>query len=233
MRKNILYLLLILLIFSFSCKNKSSENLSEETTDSAKEFSVPDTYKLISSTKGDLDKDNIDEIIYLYLTNEDKDTNGFDRKIYICKKENNKTIIWKEITGPVLSADYLHQNIDPFEEILIDENKIYIIHSVEAENKFYFNHCFEFKDNDFYLTKATVDYAIPCEKWDTYIIDFNTKIVSHQSSPDWCDDEPIGKKFQMSKQEYKVEDLQSYKMQGFIPGNNKLIIPNTKIEVYF
>lgn len=228
MKKYFICLFLILLIIS--CKNKKDKNTENQSN--LTEFSAPNTYTLISSTKGDLDKDNLDEIIYLYDTDNIK-TKGIERKIYICKNENDKILIWKEISGPVLSSDYLQQNIDPFEEILIDENKIYIIHSVDAENKFYFNHCFELKDDDFYLTKATVDYAIPCEKWDTYIIDFKAKIISHQTSPDLCDEDLIGKKFQISKQEYKLEDLQSYKMQDFIPGSNKLIIPNTKIEVYF
>ncbi len=221
------FIIIIYLLIIISCnKNKKVENKTTE------EFSVPNTYELINSTQGDLDYDGIDELIYVY--NSDSSTqNGIIRYLYICKNKNNKITVWKTFSNPILKYNPYSQEKDFFEDILIDNNNIYITHAGGKDTVFYFNHCYSFVNNDFYLTKAIVDYGIPCEKWETYIYDIFNKTITFQTSPDSCDDEINAKQLKIEKKEYKINDNNSYKMKDFIPGNKKVLIQQQNLKINF
>lgn len=223
----ILFLPVVLLTACNSNKNKKTEKKSE-----FKELVIPKEYKLVKKTDGDLDKDKIDERIFVYDTDSVGEL-GIERIVYICKKENDKWIEWKKFYGPVLPSESGGTQGEPFDDILIDNGKIYITHTGGASERWYYNHCYELIDKEFRLTKAVIDFGRHCVKWETYIYDLKTGKLSYDLAPDECSDEIIEKYVIAVHHDYTVNKTDLPKMSEFRPGDNELNVPKTKDVLYY
>lgn len=230
--KNIIIILCIASIALFvSCSSKEEKTETTKKSDLTK-LEIPKGYKLLVKSDGDLDGDKEDERIYVYNTDKKTD-NGYERIIYICKKENKEWMLWKEIKGPALPSGKGGKKNDPFNDLLIDNGMIYIIHNLESTDQWYYNHCYKLVDKEFKLVEAVVDYGRPCAKWETYIYNLETGDLKYELAPDVCDDVLIDKYVIAAKKDYKIENPVMPMMQGFIPGANKLEIPDKDKRIIY
>jgi hypothetical protein len=71
---------------------------------------IPKGYTKIVEAKGDIDKDGIDEIVYVYNTTSETKSDGpeknigFSRELLICKIIGGKTKLWHKNTSVIRSS---------------------------------------------------------------------------------------------------------------------------------
>jgi hypothetical protein len=225
----------IALLFNFFCLMSYSQELQN--------LVIPKGYTKIAEAKGDIDKDGIDELVYVYNTtsetkSDDPEKNiGFSRELYICKIVGGKTKLWHKNTSVIRGSrdcGFCYEGgTNP--KLTIKNNTINI------EQTFYSNsrhtqtntNIFRFQNKDWYLIGATSYFFDTCEFEENYDVNFSTKkaTVSHVYGD--CDD---GSERKIPKDEYykfTIPLKEIPKMDGFVVGANKFKIPNTKNEYFY
>lgn len=223
--KKILVLLAISALI-FSCSNDKKESKIEKKSELS-ELKIPAGYALISKAEGDLDADGKDEKVFVYDT-DSIGAYGNVREIYICKKENNKWMLWKTVIGPALSSQ-----AGMMGDLIIDKGKLYITHYVNALERIYYNHCYEYIDKDFRLVEVVVDCGRPCAKWETYRYDLKTGKITYDLAPDECDDAVIEEYVIAAHEEYNIKTSELPLMNGFAPGNQSIKLPDGSDSFYY
>jgi hypothetical protein len=230
MRK-IIFIVAILCVVLSCSNNKKSEEVKKENSELSK-LEIPEGYNELIKSEGDLDGDGIDEKVIVFDTDIEGDY-GIEREIYICKKENDEWMLWKTIKGPVLSSDAGGVSGDPFNDLVIDKDRIYISHMGGSMEKWYYNHSYKYIDSEFRLVTAVVDYGISCIKWETYHYDLESGNLAYDLSPDECEDYMIEEYCVAIHEDYEIKKSDLPLMDGFEPGNNELKLPDRKEVIYY
>jgi len=228
-------LIILAVIFSlFSCsrdKNKETDNTNSESSELTK-LEIPENYEELISSEGDLDGDGIDERVIVYNTDIVGEL-GTEREVYICKKEKDEWMLWKKVKGPVLPSESGGVAGDPFNDLVIDKDKIYITHMGGSMEKWYYNHSYEYIDSEFKLVTAVVDYGINCVKWETFHYELRDAKLIYDLAPEECDDVYIEEYCVAIHEEYDLEKNKLPLMDGFEPGNNELKLSDRKEVIYY
>lgn len=194
---------------------------------------LPKSYKKILEVKGDLDKDGIDEIVYVYNTDKEVEDLGFERELYICKIKNgiiklwkqNKSILWKSNDCGFFSEDGVQMSLKIVNNTLILKQTF----NSNTRNSQTYKNIFRFQNNDWFLIGSNCSFDAICYSTTHYDINFsiNKVIVSEEFHN--CNDEAIPKKNYYETFTYNFSEIP--KMDGFIAGKTEIEIPNT--EKYF
>lgn len=195
------------------------------------DFSVPKGSHKVMEIAGDLDKDGIKELVYVYNINKPNGELGFFRELYICKVVDGETKLWKKNTSMLRSSKDCGFCYGGDAEVLLEiKNNTLII-----EQKFYHNsrHFSEIKDifryqkADWFLIGSNYHLYDTCDFDYTYDINFSTKQVDVSFEYGDCDDEAKKPEDEYYKFKYPFKAV---RMDGFKPGNTLFKIPNTKKE---
>lgn len=203
-------------------------------TQELKDFHAPKGYELVQQAEGDLDKDGIPEIVYVYNTNLKVKELGYPRVLYICKKVKGKFKLWKENRSVLWKSEdcgFFASEGVPL-EVMIENNTLIVEqtfnHNSRHQSKY--KNIFRYQNSDWYLIGSTYNNFDTCDYDFQYDINFSTKKVSIQKTYGSCDDD-----------EKKVPEDESYnfsypfkgipKMDGFTAGKKEL--QRAKDKMYF
>lgn len=199
-------------------------------------FNVPAGYVKVDEVKGDLDKDGIDEQVYVYNSDKQDGGIGFYRALYICKVKDGKIKLWKKNATILWSSKdcgfCLEEGIELSLEI---KNNTLIIAQTFKHNSRHtstYKNIFRYQNADWFLIGSTYHNYDTCDFDFSYDINFSTKQVSVAENYGSCDDD-----------DKKVPEDESYhfkypfksipKMDGFKTGQVELHVPNAKKSFYY
>lgn len=192
----------------------------------------PKGLRNIFEAKGDLDGDKQDELVIVYETSKDTDL-GFERELRIFKKKaENWDLLYKN-TGVVLPSRAGGMMGDPFQDMKVETGAIVVNHFGGAREKWNYTHRYRFQNENWYLIGATTSFFAPCEISNTYDYNLSTGKLNVSSESQACDEngEPKGKpKIKSSTASIPKESIL---MDGFVPGNKEVKIPNTKDQSFY
>ena len=214
------YILVIFIMSFLSCK--SQENKQSEL------INTPKSFKILSETEGDLDKDGISEKVVVYDTEKDTDL-GTERQIFIYKKKDNKWELWKKSVGAILPSQHGGMMGDPFEGISIERNCIVINHFGGSRQKWNYTHRFRFQSGEFQLIGATVHFGSPCDYFFTFDYNLSNGKIIYEKETEDCENE--NSKIEKEEMIRKLETLPI--MNGFYPGNTELKFPKSETTIYY
>ncbi len=131
---------------------------------------IPENYSIVKLlygiTKGDLDKDGIDELAVAYNTEEEADDfNEVSREIIIYKQKDNNWTIWKKSKQVLLANRQGGMMGDPFGKIVIKNGILFINHDGGSSWKWSFTDKYRFQENDLYLIGYEYNYGKLDEYW--------------------------------------------------------------------
>jgi len=192
-------------------------------------FTAPKGSHKVMETAGDLNKDGIEEKVYVYNINKPNGELGFFRELYICKIVDGETKLWKKNTSMLRSSKDCGFCYGGDAEVLLEiKNNTLII-----EQKFYHNSrhfseirdIFRYQQADWFLIGSNYQLYDTCDFDYTYDINFSTKQVDVSLEYGDCDEEPKKPEDEYYKFKYPFKPI---RMDGFKPGNTSILIPNTK-----
>ncbi|MEY8761102.1 hypothetical protein [Chryseobacterium tongliaoense] len=198
-----------------------------------KDFIVPEGYTRLSETKGDLDKDGKNEVVILLNTKNKKDTEGYQRVLYILKNSNGKLKIWKENFSIIFPSDYgFYPENNELPEITIKNNCLIISQQFNTNSRHTqtYTHTFRFQNNDFFLIGSVSKFDDTCEFNILNEINFSTgKVIVDEQYFPCADGEAAPAKNFYKEFKYPFKTLT--KMNNFTVGENSYKIPNS--DKYF
>ena len=200
------------------------------------EETLPKKYHKVIETKGDLDNDGIDEIVYVYDTDKEVEELGFERELYICKViddkiklwKKNKSILWKSKDGGFYSENGIEMSIEILNNTLILKQTF---QSNSRHSQTYKN-IFRYQNNDWYLIGSNCTHDDNCEFNFAYDINFSTKKVIVSEKYHNCEDNQK----QTQKNYYKTfkyDFKETPKMDNFVAGKKEINIPKTRKYFYY
>jgi hypothetical protein len=205
------------------------------TAQTMPDFAPTKNYKIITETKGDLDKDGIDEIVYVFDTDKPDGKNGLKRILYICKQLDGKIKVWKSNGSILRSNKDCGFCIDAGVNLSIKiKNNTLITEQSFNHNSRHFStwkNIYRYQNADWFLIGSTYDDYDTCDFDYKYDINFSTKQVSVAYTYGDCDD---GKKIPKdSFYNFKYPFKTVPKMDGFTPGRAELKIPANGKYFYY
>lgn len=135
------------------------------------EIPIPKNYTIIDSTVGDLNNDNINELVVAYNIEPEKDFESVPRELIIYKLENNKWNVWKKSKDALYGSRDGGMMSDPFGEIKIIKGILFINQNGGSSWKWDHTDKYRFQENEFYLIGYVANYGRPCDYWT--MVDFN------------------------------------------------------------
>lgn len=139
---------------------------------SAQEIPIPQNYSVVEKVTGDLDKDNIPELVVAYNTKQETDSgDNIPRELIIYKLKNNQWTVWKKSKQALYGSRDGGMMGDPFESIEIKNQVLHISQNGGSSWKWGHTDKYRFQNGAFYLIGYTGDNGKDCEYW-THV-DFN------------------------------------------------------------
>lgn len=135
------------------------------------EVPLPDNYSIFDSILGDLDQDNIKELVVAYNIGSENKVEGVPRELIIYKLENDKWIEWKKSTQALYGSRDGGMMSDPYGEMEIINGSLHISQNGGSSWKWAFTDKYRFQDGDFYLIGYKSIAGKLCEYWQE--VDFN------------------------------------------------------------
>ena len=223
MVKTMKYITLFLVIFSLKAVGQTLPD-----------FTVPASYKKVLETKGDLDKDGIEEVIIVYDETKKLEDNGFKRHLYILKTINgklktwktNSTILWDSKDCGFCADAGINLSVKIKNYTLTTEQTFW--HSTRHTS--IFRNIFRYQHSDWYLIGSTYNDRYNCGYNHTYDINFSTKQVHITYADEDCD----GNEQQPAvHKNFKYPFKSVPKMDGFSTGKGEIKIPGSDKYFYY
>ncbi|SHG38519.1 hypothetical protein [Pedobacter caeni] len=201
-----------------------------------KDFHPPAGFKEVLKTEGDLDKDGINEIVYIYNTTRKSGEDGFYRVLYICKRENGKIRLWKENHSVVWEYERYGRIFEEIPDLNMNiKNNTLIIEQVFNSNSRHshkYKSILRYQKGDWYLIGSTYNDYDTCAFDFEYDINFSTSKVSVAYTYGDCDDgSPAPPKDEYLSFSYPFKKL--LKMDEYNPGRNEHKIPGKTRSFYY
>ncbi|WP_316827462.1 hypothetical protein [Pedobacter miscanthi] len=199
------------------------------------DFTQPKNYKLVLETKGDLDKDGIDEVVYAFDTDKPDGKNGLKRILYICKQLDGKIKLWKSNNSILWSNKDCGFCLDAGVNlsIKINNNTLLTEQTFNHNSRHYstWKNIYRYQNNDWFLIGSTMNDYDTCDFDYEYDINFSTKQVNVAYTYGSCDE---GKKIPKDHfYNFKYPFKTIPKMEGFTPGKAELKIPANGKYFYY
>lgn len=193
---------------------------------------VPEGYEKIFEVTGNLDSSEADEKVVVYNTERMVEM-GRLREMRIYKANNNSWELWHSSIGAVLPSEHGGTLGDPFQEINIKNGSILVSHLGGGREKWSYRHQYRFQKNHWKLIGARVYYGAPCDTLQDFDYNLSSGNIHYQKILENCqqtgragDSIIITKTFVR-----KWETLPD--MDGFYPGNNEILIPESDLVFYY
>ena len=191
---------------------------------------TPDGYTLLTKVTGDLNRDGVDELVLVFNTPNEFDSDGglgTVREIDIYQQKNNLWQLWHKSVGAILPSDHGGMMGDPFQDFRIERGAIVVEHFGGSRDKWHYTHRYRFQNNNWFLIGAHITYVAPCDFEREYDYNLTTgRLDVHETQYDLnssnCD------KFQRPTVFSITRKIKPVLMYGFYPGNNEVKIPKLK-----
>jgi hypothetical protein len=149
---------------------------------------VPLNYTVLDSAAGDLDCDQVDELVVAYNIWQEIDPNeNIPRELIIYKKENESWKPWKSSLQALYGSRDGGMMGDPFGEIKIADGDVHISQSGGSSWKWSHKDVYRFQNNEFYLVGYTSNFGKPCEYWMNVVFDLSTGNLNVKKEFEKCD----------------------------------------------
>jgi len=207
----------------------------ESTAQVLPNFVVPAGRTKVFETKGDLDKDGIDEVILAFNTTKKIDRTGYTRELFICKVINGTLKLWKKNTSVLWNSEDCGFCTDNGIDLSIKvKNNTLIIeqtfwHNTRHTSKH--KNIYRYQNNDWFLIGSTYNDDYNCGFHHTYDINFSTKQVHVSYDNEDCEDSV--QLYPATDKIFKYPFKSVPKMDGFTPGRTEIKIPNSKQFFYY
>lgn len=191
--RNIILLGLVCLTF-FACPldqtSSSTNNLptSNQTPIFSNVVKIPKGYKKLAEVNGDLDKDDIDEKVFVFDTPEEGDL-GTIREIRIYLKGIKGWKLWYKTKNAVLSSQHGGMMGDPFQELKIERGCIVINHFGGSRQKWEYTHRYRYQKGDWKLIGATAVANDACKVVEIFDYNLASGKVNYQKDYENCETE--------------------------------------------
>jgi len=157
---------------------------------------------VITTVKGDLDNDGIDEKVIVYETNESNDS-GTIRELQILKNHDKKWIVWQKSRKAVRESRAGGPKGEPFEGIHIKDNILHIHFFGGSNWKWAYTDSYKFINNEFKLIHYKYDFFHECDYWDSLDFNLSTGKAVAKSGYEKCEQQKHEKHTQETKILYK------------------------------
>ncbi|RZK18763.1 MAG: hypothetical protein EOO86_09315 [Pedobacter sp.] len=205
------------------------------TAQTLPDFVSPAGRTKVFETRGDLDKDGIDEVIMAFNTNKKIDRTGYSRELYICKIIGGKLKLWKKNTSVLWNSEdcgfCTDNGIDL--SIVVKNNTIIIQQTFWHNTRHTSKHknIYRYQNNDWFLIGSTYNDDYNCGFHHTYDINFSTKQIHVNYDNEDCEDSV--QLYPATEKNFKYPFKSVPKMDGFTPGKNEIKIPNSDQFFYY
>jgi len=198
-------------------------------------FVAPAGSTKVFETRGDLDKDGIDEVVMAFNTNKKTDRTGYARELYICKVVNgslklwqkNSTVLWKSEDCGFCTDAGIDLSIAVKNSTIIIKQTFW--HSTRHTSKY--SNIYRYQNNDWFVIGSTYKDSYNCGYQHTYDINFSTKQVNVNFDNEDCEED--APEYTPSIRVFKYPFKSVPKMTGFIPGKTEVRIPGSKQFFYY
>lgn len=189
--RNIILLGFICLTF-FACPLNQPPDSTNKLTSSthAPTFSnvikIPKGYKKLVEVNGDLDKDDIEEKVFVFDTPEEGDL-GTIREVRIYLKGLKGWKLWYKARNAVLSSQHGGVMGDPFQDLKIERGCIVINHFGGSRQKWTYTHRYRYQKGDWKLIGTTAVSNDPCKEVETFDYNLSSGNVNYQKAYENCE----------------------------------------------
>ncbi|WP_293313714.1 hypothetical protein [Pedobacter sp. UBA5917] len=199
------------------------------------DFIPPKNYKPVLETRGDLDKDGIEEVVYAFDTDKPDGKDGLKRILYICKQVDGKVKLWKSNNTILRSNKDCGFCVDAGVNLSIKiKNSTLVTEQTFNHNSRHFStwkNIYRYQNNDWFVIGSTMNDYDTCDFNYQYDINFSTRQVNVSYTYGDCDE---GKKIPKdSYYSFKYPFKTIHKMDGFAPGRYELKIPKSDRYFYY
>lgn len=166
------------------------ETDQSDSTYSSSTIDIPDGYEIISESDGDVDGDAINEKVVVLNTDEEGDM-GIEREVRIYVQTDGYWSVWHQYRGPVLASEHGGMMGDPFEKLEIHNQSIFISHFGGSSDKWSYTHEYEYQNDTWELTSATLIYFRNCAYSETFTYDFKERMCFHTRYTESCNEDGL------------------------------------------
>lgn len=154
---------------------------------------IPKKYELLDSVCGDLNNDNIPELVVAYTTALKDEMEGNKRTLCIYHLKNDQWELWKQSKSALLGSKDGGMMGDPFGGIEISKGVLSISHYGGSSWKWGYTDKYRFQNNDFELIGLESLNGKSCEYWETEDFNLSTGKFIYSKEYETCsDDEEVG-----------------------------------------
>lgn len=154
---------------------------------------IPKKYELLDSICGDLDQDNVSELVVAYNTSLKTEDEGIKRSLCIYKIKNDHWELWKESKSALLGSKQGGMMGDPFNEMKIKNGILAISHYGGSSWKWGYTDKYRFQNSNFELIGYQSLNGKACEYWETEDFNLSTGKFIYSKEYETCsDDEEVG-----------------------------------------
>jgi hypothetical protein len=208
-------------------------SVQQEEPSPADTVATPEGFTKLKEAKGDLDKDNQDEMVIVYDTKKGTEL-GTERQLHIFKRGGNGWTLWHKSIGAVLPSEHGGMMGDPFEGIKIERGAIVIHHYGGSKDKWNYTHRYRYQNGVWELIGATINFGAPCETRENYDYNLVTGKIEAKIDTEACDDE--GKQKESTQTEeftFASKPAKPVLMDSFYPGDNEVKIKDRDKSFYY
>jgi len=199
------------------------------------DFNLPKNYKMVLETRGDLDKDGVEEVVYAFDTDKPDGRDGLKRMLYICKQVDGKIKLWKSNSTILRSNKDCGFCIDAGVNlsIKISNNTLITEQTFNHNSRHYstWKNIYRYQNNDWFVIGSTMNDYDTCDFDYKYDINFSTKQVSVAYTYGTCDENKKIPKDNFYNFKYPFKTIP--KMDDFAPGKAELKIPKSDRNFYY
>jgi hypothetical protein len=209
-------------------ENKKFQNYASHIADTV---ITPSHFKKLGEARGDLDKDQKEELVIVFDTGKPTDM-GTQREVCIYKMKDGEWRLWHKANGIVLPSEHGGTKGDPFQGIEIKRRSIVINHYGGSRQLWAYNHIYRFQENNWYLIGASISYFANCEYFQNFDYNLSTGKINIEITTEKCNekDDLISSNVKKTS----VNTMQkAVLMDNFLPGITKVNLPGIKREFYY
>jgi len=190
------------------------------------------TAHVLAEATGDLDKDGVAEKVVILDLGTPVESSS-ERYVLIYKKNEDNWQLWKHIKGGILGPNDGGAMGDPFWDLKVSRGSLVIEHFGGSSQKWQDIHRFRYnsQNDHFELIGATVSYGanMGCGG---YTLDYNllTGKAIYQTHNSYCSDEDAAKS---ESTELKLPNDKRHRLQGYGPGMNVIVLPDSNKSIYY
>jgi hypothetical protein len=224
----------------YACNNNTHKDAVSITTnhDSLSVFTMNDSiptpagFEKIFEVTGNLDSSAADEKIVLFNTERMVEM-GRLRELRIYKINNNAWELWHRSVGAVLPSEHGGTLGDPFQEINIAKGSLLVSHLGGGREKWSYRHQYRFQENNWKLIGARVFFGSPCDTLQDFDYNLTSGNIHYKKFIENCQETGnAGDSILMSKTFVRKWNTLP-DMDGFYPGNNEILIPESNLVFYY